>query len=190
MNFSRNKLIALLAVCLAARIAASFLPRETTGASSSRFAGLMVEMSGVEVSEVYGSEEINLADDEPVIGVVVNGQARAYSKSELERPETHVIYDAIGDSHYAIAHCDLSEQTRAWCGTPEETRDIRVGGWDGEQMVLLFGQERVAMNSKKVALPDIPLTETTWGDWKLQYPESKIFLGNGLRIVGEEFRVN
>lgn len=51
--------------------------------------------------EIVSAAESDLADNELVIGVVVNGQARAYPINQLTGPQREIINDVLGETPIA-----------------------------------------------------------------------------------------
>lgn len=76
-----------------------------------------------------------IADNTPVVGVEINGKARAYPLTILQYHE--VINDVLGDTPIAITHCPLCDSTAVF--------DRRI---DGE--TLQFGASGVLINSNVV----------------------------------------
>lgn len=127
-----------------------------------------------------------LRDDDRILGVALNGEARAYPIRILNWHE--VVNDSIGSQHFVVSYCPL-------CGTGMVFAS-NVGGSD---TALLFGASGLLYNSdvllfdrqteslwsqilgkavtgplKGTELPQLPATHTTWGAWRERHPETRV----------------
>ncbi|MEA3461972.1 MAG: DUF3179 domain-containing protein [Bacteroidota bacterium] len=137
---------------------------------------------------VLAGSEIYLSDEDLVIGIVVEGKARAYPHHILDWHE--IINDQIGDVNFAVTYCPLTGTGIGW------DREI-----DGN--VTTFGVSGLLYNSNLIPydratdsnwsqirldcvngklkgreVETIPLLETTWGTWKEMYPFTKVLSKN------------
>ena len=139
---------------------------------------LVIDVPGVEVREVYRVDEVELRDDHWVTGVVVDGQARAYLETGMDQPETHIAYDNIKGVSLAVAFCNYTGDGRVFCGDSNSLRSIRVGGWAEENMQLIVGDQRFAVDSQEIPLSELPFQSMKWSEWKGLYPNTDIYLGS------------
>ncbi len=128
-----------------------------------------------------------LSDDEPVFGVALGGEARAYPLRILDWHE--MANDALGGVPFALAYCTL-----CGAGIVYDTRND-----DGAPHV--FGSSGLLMRSNKLMfdratqtlwnhvtgrpvlgpladrdlrLPVLPSVTTTWGAWKKRHPRTTV----------------
>jgi hypothetical protein len=128
-----------------------------------------------------------LMPDEPVFGLVVNGEARAYPLRIMDQHE--MANDVVGGEPVSIAYCTLCGAGIAYRGTLP----------DGE--VLTFGSSGLLYRSNKlmydratrtlwnqltgepvlgpmvgtgIRLEVLPLVLTTWSDWQAEHPETLV----------------
>lgn len=119
-----------------------------------------------------------------VLGIEINGEARAYPIRILDWHE--IVNDKIDDQYFAVTYCPL-------CGTGMV---FATNAGDG---ALLFGVSGLLYNSdvllydryseslwsqilgkaisgplKGADLPDLPVTHTTWNKWFKDYPDTKV----------------
>ncbi len=128
-----------------------------------------------------------LPDDDIVFGVVSGGEARAYPRRVLEVHE--IVNDELGRRRVAVTYCTL-------CGTAAAYAAGGVPGTEGplvfatsgllqrsnklmydEQTESLFEQFRgvgVAGPLRGVELERLPLSVTTWRDWRAAHPETTV----------------
>ena len=132
------------------------------------------------------SEATYLEDDHIVFGVAVNGEARAYPKRILAWHE--MALDEIGGVELTIIYCTL-------CGTvlPYESEvdgQLRKFGTSGllyRSNKLFFDEATMSLWSTLEGRPvvgrlvgeDLSLrlrssVTTTWGEWKLQHPDTQV----------------
>jgi uncharacterized protein DUF3179 len=130
------------------------------------------------------AEQAKLAADDRVLGVLRNGQARAYPVLILNWHE--VVNDRFGDSQVVITYCPL-------CGTgmafdaPSSTKGsgFGVSGLLYNSDVLLYDRATQSLWSqilqaaisgplKGTRLESVPLTHTTWADWRRRHPRTEV----------------
>ena len=137
-----------------------------------------------------------LSDDEPVFGVAINGDVRAYPYRIMDWHE--MFNDVIGGVPVSLAYCTL-------CGSAI-LFDTRVEGRDEP---FVFGSSGFLYRSNKlmydkqthslwnqftgrpvvgdltgsgIELNVLPVVTTTWGKWKQQHPNTKVLsLKTGFR---------
>jgi hypothetical protein len=121
---------------------------------------------------------------DPVLGLVVDGAARAYPIRILNWHE--VVNDRFGQQPVVVTYCPL-------CGT-SVAFDARVGGRELDfgvsgllynSDVLLYDRQTESLWSQLLGqaisgplqgqrLTTLPLIHTTWGDWKRQNPQTRV----------------
>jgi hypothetical protein len=133
------------------------------------------------------SEVPALADDEPVVGVSVSAHHRAYLIRALAKDAlSHIVNDVLNGIPLSVTHCNLHACTRAFTGgSPGEALDISQGGLKAGSMVLRSGGhcyrqdscEPLEADSPSFPYQSHPADVTTWGAWRLRYPDTDVYLG-------------
>jgi Protein of unknown function (DUF3179) len=127
--------------------------------------------------------EADLGDDEPVIGVVMNGKARAYPSRIFSR--NHVMNDLVGGAPVSVTHCDRTGCWRAFTGDGTEPLDIWTGGY-ADGLLLKVGEVFYHQETGEPfqypgaapwPYPPIELEKTTWGRWRAAHPDTDVSLG-------------
>jgi hypothetical protein len=95
----------------------------------------------IERPPAVAAKDAGLRPDEPVIGVVVDGRARAYRLAAMESRSGHLINDVIGAVPVSVAYCDRNHCVRAYSGPPGSgPLDLAVAGLlDGEMILNAAG---------------------------------------------------
>ena len=125
-----------------------------------------------------------LQADDRVLGIERNGVARAYPVAILNWHE--IVNDIIGGEPITVTYCPL-------CGTGIAFKSVvsgrklrfAVSGLLYNSDVLLYDRETKSLWSqimgkavtgqfKGVALQSIPMSHTTWQDWKKRFPGSVV----------------
>lgn len=131
----------------------------------------------------------SLRDEDLVIGVEIEGKAKAYALSAVHAPDKHVHNGMQGDRPVTVTFCDLADCvqvfTQAGEGKPLGVK-IEHGASKDRKMVIrvddhLFHQstlEPADMTAGKFPLQSVPFIRTTWGEWRKQYPNTELFTGN------------
>ena len=129
-----------------------------------------------------------------MIGIVVDGQARAYRVRAFDDPSRHIINDLIGDRPVTVAYCNLSDCARAYAG-PRGGRplDVSQAGTQGGEMILKVGETyywhrtaeplEEASGGPPFPFPPHPLVRRKWGEWRREHPDTDLYLGPELRAA-------
>ncbi|RMG41926.1 MAG: DUF3179 domain-containing protein [Planctomycetota bacterium] len=131
---------------------------------------------GIREPQAVPAEQADLPDDTQVIGVVVDGHARAYVASAMSEPETHVINDRIGGKYVSVAFCDIQQCATAYRADADGERPLElwVAGWDYDEMVLLGPKGSFRQKSDPPRYPTVPCELTTWGRWRRRHPRTDV----------------
>ncbi len=125
-----------------------------------------------------------LQDSDRVIGIEIDGEARAYSIGILNWHE--IVNDQIGDKAVAITYCPLCGTGVAFDATVDgEVTEFGVSGLLYNSDVLLYDRnseslwsqiKRQAIAGEKVGqkLTSLPIQHTTWGYWREQFPDTLV----------------
>lgn len=129
----------------------------------------------------YGSrQECPFADDEPVIGIVVNGTPLAYVCKAMSRMTTHVVTDQLDGQSFAVTYCDQTNCARVFKSTDSETPvDVRTGGFVSGSMHLMVSGKMYSQPDKSIPLADLDFERSTLAEWMVLHPDSRIFWDSG-----------
>lgn len=131
-----------------------------------------------------------LGDDEPVVGVEVAGNARAYALAALGQPMNHVVNDVIGDRPVTVTYCDLRDCVRVFSGDGTKPLDVRAGGYDRGLLLVADGaryhQESgaaVGADDPKSPYRPVEFVRTTWKEWRAAHPHTDVVTDPSARSV-------
>jgi hypothetical protein len=125
-----------------------------------------------------------LKDKDRVLGIELNGVARAYPIRILNYHE--IVNDAFGGHAVVVTYCPLCNSGIAFDATVDRVRlEFGVSGLLYNSDVLLYDRqtgslwsqiEKMAISGdmKGTALTAFPLRHTTWRDWVAQYPDTEV----------------
>ena len=125
-----------------------------------------------------------LRDDDRILGIVRDGQARAYPIAILNWHE--VVNDQIGGSPVAITYCPLCGTGVAFdAGSAAAPRSFGVSGLLYNSDVLLYDRETESLWSQLMMqavsgplrgerLTPLPLTHTSWQAWRNRHPDTEV----------------
>ncbi len=154
-----------------------------------------IDLPGISRPRTVPAAAAILSDEEEILGVEVNGHARAYRLKTLADPTHHVINDRLENQPVSITYCNVSECARTFLG-PEGTAslDIGVGGlWKSGLVLrvdgLYYSQktgERINHPTKPGSWPLVshPVTRTSWAKWRARYPETDVYQGEPAPVEG------
>ena len=130
-----------------------------------------------------GGDKAQLADDDLILGLAVNNDARAYPIRILNWHE--VVNDDFGGLPTAITYCPLCGSGVAFVAQQGGKRmQFGVSGLLYNSDVLLYDRQTESLWSQLLrravsgefvgaTLASLPIQHTTWGDWRRQYPDSR-----------------
>ncbi len=129
-----------------------------------------------------------LDEDDLVVGIVINGEAKAYPHVILDWHE--IVNDELAGSKFAVTYCPLTGTATAWNRVIDNTETtFGVSGllynsnlipYDREtdsywSQIALKGISGDLINDQ---ISTIPVIETSWNTWKKMYPQSQIMTTN------------
>ena len=137
---------------------------------------------------INADEAAYLKAKDRILGVLINGQARAYPIAILDWHE--VVNDEIDDQHFSVTYCPL-------CGTgmvfdtsfafkdKENPLVFGVSGLLYESDVLLYDRQTESLWSqmlgtavagpfKGIKLPQLPVFHTSWNTWRKRHPKTLV----------------
>ena len=127
-------------------------------------------MPAVEGLPVKAATESSLQAEDRVLGVVIDGQPRAYSIALLSQMSHHVICDDVGDTRIAVTFCDRTDCARVL--ELPENEVVTVAGFREGEMRIAHQGIRYAQSSQDMPLSDVECSTMTWREWLSQYPDS------------------
>ena len=127
-----------------------------------------------------------LKADDRVLGLVIKNEARAYPLAILNWHE--IVNDEFTGMAVMISFCPLCGTGMAFEPEPP-VREFGVSGLLYNSDVLLYDRETGSLWSQIMAkaingplkgksLKQLPLTHTSWQDWKTQFPDSRVLSTN------------
>ncbi len=138
-----------------------------------------------------------------VLGVVINGEARAYPENLGWWHE--IINDRIGDQSISVTLCPLTGTGLVFNATDQDGSQIEFGVsgllinsnlvmYDRRDGSTLYPQmifTGISGSFKDQQLELLPVVETTWAMWKKMHPNTKVAqLGTGLDRYSDRQRSN
>ncbi len=125
-----------------------------------------------------------LSPADRVLGIYHNGIARAYPVSILNWHE--IVNDHFGDDAVVVTYCPLCGTGMAFIAKAKgRTLDFGVSGLLYNSDVLLYDRQTDSLWSQLMhqavsgplrgqRLEMIPLTHTSWEDWRSRYPQTEV----------------
>jgi hypothetical protein len=131
-----------------------------------------------------GAAQAGLADGDRVLGLALNGIARAYPVRILNWHE--VVNDRFGERAIAVTYCPLCGTGMAFeAGSGAQAMSFGVSGLLYNSDVLLYDrktqslwsqilQQAISGPARGSKLVAVPLTHTTWADWRRCHPATQV----------------
>jgi len=131
-----------------------------------------------------GAESNEWGDDEKIIGVEINGDARAYPIRLLSLHE--IVNDVVGEKPVAVTWCPLCYSALVFERVVDGTElTFGVSGYLYRNNLVMYDHQSNGLWSQLLAqgikgahrgeyLTVLPSVLTTWGEWKEVYPDARI----------------
>ncbi len=145
---------------------------------------------GIRQPRTRSAQEACLSEEAEVIGVCVQGKARAYSLAALSQgPQSHVVNDMIAGCPVSVAYCNTMNCAGVFTTTSKDAPlDLGVGGWDGHKGLILHsdGVNYALKDGTNLSTPEGPPLpyqqmahhRMTWGEWHHAHPDTDIYDGS------------
>ena len=134
--------------------------------------------------ELDGAQAPFMLDDDRILGVVINGEPRAYPFGILWWHE--LVNDRLGGVDILVSYCPLTGSGIVFDPTIEgRKRDFVVSGLVYRSNLVMFDEEIGSLWNQMLLgsqcgidrgrdLVRLPVVETTWEDWKTRYPGTTV----------------
>jgi len=145
--------------------------------------------------EFVPAEEAGLDDNEPVVGITIDGESRAYSIYLLNHHE--IVNDRIGDTAFAVTWCPLANLAVVYNREIDgKEYTFGVSGKLLKNTLVMFDYETESfwpiaygeavdgeLTGKK--LNSVPgCQKVPWGAWKKLHPDTLVLSYQGSRTIG------
>lgn len=125
-------------------------------------------------------------ETDEVIGVVINGEARAYPIKILARHE--VVNDRVGGTLVAVTYCPLCDSSAVFDRKGREGEvELGVSGMLFKSNVLFYNRtdavptlwsqlwaRELTGGKPRRSLEPLPVEVTTWGEWRSRHPSTQV----------------
>jgi len=139
-------------------------------------------------------------DERLVFGIVVNGEARAYPKNQMEIHE--MVNDELGGRRIAIPYCTLCGSAQAYLtdDVPDTSRHLvmRTSGLLSRSNKVMYDLDSLSVydtftgravtgshRAAEIELEQLTVRVSTWADWKAAHPDTTIVAEDG--GIGREY---
>lgn len=148
--------------------------------------------AGIEHPKMISVEDSKIDPQSVVIGVVVDGQARAYPIRALSGMLEHVVNDVVvgreggREQPLTITYCDMTDCIRVLAPEDDSVQaSLRIGtlGLLDGGLALTYQQANYKQTDSIPGLVDFESKRTTWEEWVAQYPETLVYAGSEVRDV-------
>ena len=147
--------------------------------------------------EFVPAEEAGLDDNEPVVGITIDGESHAYSIYLLNHHE--IVNDKIGDTFFAVTWCPLANLAVVYNRKIDDKEyTFGVSGKLLKNTLMMFDYETESLwpivygESLDGALTGRRLKKITgcqkipWGAWKKLHPDTLVLSYHGSRTIGHD----
>ncbi len=159
------------------------------------------EIPAIKNPEFVPASEAGLDNDEPVIGVTINGESRAYSVYLLNHHE--IVNDKVGGDEIAVIWCPLANLTVVYSrkidgrgytfGVSGKLLKNTLVMYDFETKSLwpiVYGRAVDGELSGKKLNMVLKSQRMPWGVWKELHPDTLVLSSRGLKTIGFDIYSN
>lgn len=149
---------------------------------------------GIDHPALMPAGSVDLKDKDRIIGLIVEGHARAYPLKKMAGLLEHVVNDHVVDSRgtpkpFTVTYCNQTECVRVLESIENvavESLGIGTLGLNAGGLMLYRGDSRFKQEEPVAALRDIPFELMSWAEWKAKHPNTEVYVGpsNRNRRVG------
>lgn len=142
-------------------------------------------VKGVDRPPVVRGPDAVLAPDAVVIGVVIDGKARAYSLETMADRHHHVVNDLVANVPVTVAYCNITDCIQVYTN-PETTAPLDVS-LAGAMVIKVEGVLYDHQTGRALEPGDGPATirfprlepvRTTWRQWRAEHPDTDVYTGD------------
>ena len=135
--------------------------------------------------------------NEPVVGLVINGDARAYPVRLLSLHE--IVNDVVGGEPVAVTWCPLCYSSIVFSRMTDRELTFGVSGYLYYNNLVMYDHQSNTLWSQMLAqgikgayrgrrLEILPALLTTWGAWKDEYPATRVLSAERLGVDAAQVR--
>ena len=134
---------------------------------------------GLVCPEMFSIDEVTIPDDTEIIGIVEGEESMAYVCSAMAAPASHVINDFLLRLPVSVTYCDRTDCVRVFSGVESgKPLELQLGGFMNGGMAVRLNDVMYPQSSDKIPLKDHEFTRAKWSEWKVDYPATKVYVGN------------
>lgn len=118
--------------------------------------------------------EAGLADDDQVVGIILNAGPRAYPIKALSGMQSHIVFGISENEACAVTYCDRTDCVRVF--REEKPFQIKTGGLVNGEMSLIVNGQMYPQSDPAIPISDHEFVVTTLGEWMGKHPETLVYL--------------
>jgi hypothetical protein len=151
---------------------------------------LVLMLPGIRDPQTHTATSVSVPDGAEVVGIESDGKHRAYLIKGMANPRYHIVNDLAGTKPISVVYCSLRNCVTAYTDNNSAGKPLDIGVFGLIQHQLALSAKGGAYFQERSAAPDsvdqpdrfpyqpYPFQRTTWGHWKLEHPDTDIFVGD------------
>lgn len=148
----------------------------------------MVHAPGIRPPALYRADQVPLSASDEVVGIIINGQPRAYLLEAMRDLLHSVVNDVVGGRPVSIVRDANEGQVRVLVARKKRRRNysvhgepsslpVGIAGEIGGQLLFSYRGEDYFVGEEAPGLTDYPHARCTWASWREAYPETDVYVG-------------
>lgn len=127
---------------------------------------------------IFKRNEVSVPAKATVLGVMVDGQPRAYLADGMSRPEWHLAHDQLGGREVTVSYCNWTQCAQVFDRQAKAPEAISLAGFRKGHLRLKVDDVAYNQTSEELPLEKLPVVQMAWDDWQTLHPSTDIFLGD------------
>jgi hypothetical protein len=133
---------------------------------------------GISAPEMPSADEVTLAEDAMVVGIMIGDQHRAYVCEAMSQTSTSVVNDLVQKTPVTVTYHAATKGIRVFSGADsDKPLDVAVQADTETELTLFFENQSWPQSSDAIPLKDVDFVHTEWIAWKTEHPETRVFQG-------------
>jgi hypothetical protein len=133
---------------------------------------------GISNPALFSADDVTLPEETLIVGIIVDGKARAYVCEAMMPVASCVVNDVIEKTPVTVTFHGPTKGVRVLAGESSgPALSVGVQSSTDEALTISIDGIAHAQSDEAIALKSVDHVQTEWIAWKTEHPETMVFLG-------------
>lgn len=133
---------------------------------------------GISNPALFSADDVTLPEETLIVGIIVDGKARAYVCEAMMPVASCVVNDVIEKTPVTVTFHGPTKGVRVLAGESSgPALSVGVQSSTDETLTISIDGISHAQSDEAIALKSVDHVQTEWIAWKTEHPETMVFLG-------------